>query len=97
MCVCVCVCNHNTSAGFELLRQNFADLVHPRRFNLRRRSLHETNNDTALRFLLRLGLVKVLVGLCCTCTMKTSSLELHQISNFLLSPLAFSVMPTALI
>lgn len=32
-----------------------------------------------------------------TCTIKTSSLELHQISNFLLSPLAFSVMPTALI
>lgn len=32
-----------------------------------------------------------------TCAIKTSSLELHQISNFLLSPLAFSVMPTALI
>lgn len=41
----VALCAHDTSAGFELLRQNFADLVHPRRFNLWCWSLDETNNE----------------------------------------------------
>lgn len=37
---------HNTSAGFQLLGQNFADLVHPRCLNLWCWSLEETNNES---------------------------------------------------
>lgn len=93
-------CVGSTSAGLELLGQNFADLVHPRRFNLGRRRLHQTNKDT-YKELTALGYSSASRVFCLfcffTCAIKTSSLELHQISNFLLSPLAFSVMPTALI
>lgn len=55
---CGALCVHDTSAGFELLGQNFADLGHPRGFNLRCWSLGETNDDAALTvmgFLLHLS------------------------------------------